>query len=106
MSEKLWRFDWDCGRNGDIEGIFIATDEEIKGAIGKNVYLGEVLGKHSEVQGLLEEGDITLITDDQTAVSVIREHLHGGIGFNPFDYIQCEHGYGPDDGCSECPEDA
>jgi hypothetical protein len=30
--------------DGDIEGLFIAKDSDIKAAIGKRVHLGEILG--------------------------------------------------------------
>ena len=101
--KKLYKFYWDCGRNGSLEGVFVAEESEIKAAIGKNCYFGEVLGKHSEILGVLEKKDIKEITDDKTVLSVITEHLDGGIGFNPLDYIQCEHGcIVNEEECEEC----
>ncbi len=58
---KLYSFEWDCGRMGFVEGLFVATEEEIKDAIDKEVYFGEILGKHSEVYGTLEQGDLKAI---------------------------------------------
>jgi len=66
---KLYKFMWDCGRMGDVEGIFAATDEVIQNAIGKRVYFGEILGKHSEIYGDLGDGDLTELTDDQEFIS-------------------------------------
>ena len=39
---KLYRFSWSF-RGGDIESLFVATDKELEGALGKDVYFGEVL---------------------------------------------------------------
>lgn len=90
MSRKLYKFHWDCGRMGDVEGLFIATEKEVKKAIGKDVYFGEILGKHSEVDGSLEEEDLTVISDEQDFINKLEEIIgHTSIsGYNPLDYIQ------------------
>lgn len=85
----LWRFHWDCGRQGEVEGLFKATKEEVVAAIGKDVYFGEILGKHSEVYGVIEDGDITLESDDPLVVLGAKES-----GYNPLDYAEYE--------CSVC----
>lgn len=79
----LWRFYWDCGRQGEVEGIFKAAKEEVDAAIGMEVYFGEILGKHSEVYGELEEGEITLESDDPLVVKNAIES-----GYNPLDYLR------------------
>ncbi|WP_394910517.1 DUF4406 domain-containing protein [uncultured Robinsoniella sp.] len=66
--ECLWKFYWDCGRQGSVEGIFKATKEEVDAAIGKEVYFGEILGKHSEIYGIIEDGEIDFISDDPLIV--------------------------------------
>lgn len=91
--EKLYSFYWDCGRQGEVEGLFKATDEEIQRAIGQKVYFGEILGKHSEVYGTLDECDITLVSDDSLIVSNSTES-----GYNPLNYVSfvcsvCEDEY-------------
>ncbi len=82
----VYRLSIDFGRMGEVEGIFIAESEKVKDIIGKHIYFGEILGKHSEVQGTLEENEIELITEDQTAVEVIEKY---GLetGYNPFGYL-------------------
>lgn len=80
---KLWKFHWDYGRSGDVRGLFKATQEEIDKAIGNEVYFGEILGKHSEVYGVLEECDLTLVSDNPVEVNVASES-----GYNPLEYIQ------------------
>jgi hypothetical protein len=83
----VFNFLWDCGRQGSVEGIFVATRDEVEQLIGKEVYFGEVLGKHSEIYGEIKPGDITEISDDQSAINFVNNHLEGGTGFNPFDYL-------------------
>jgi len=66
---NLYKFYWDCGRQGYLESLFIADDQEVKESIGHEVYFGEALGKHSEIYGELKEGDIELMSDDQELVN-------------------------------------
>ena len=101
----LWTFSWDYGRGGSVEGIFIAPEAEVKKAIGMNVYFGEILGKHSEVQGVIEEKDLKQITDDKHVIKIIKDHLNGGTGYNPLHYLVCEHGiHLSEEECDECDE--
>ena len=88
----LWSFYWDWGRQGDVEGLFKATKEEVEKAIGKEVYFGEILGKHSEVYGTLEEGEIKLISDNPMEVMNATES-----GYNPLNYVQYH--------CEKCDSD-
>lgn len=86
---KLYKFYWYCGRMGRVEGLFLATEEELRKAYGKRVYLGEILGKHSEIYGELGEDDVTLVTEDQNVISVLE--ANGGlIGYNPLEYLDGE----------------
>jgi hypothetical protein len=80
--ECLWSFYWDCGRQGEVKGLFKATKEEVKNAIGKDVYFGEILGKHSEVYGTIEEGEIELVSDNPIEVMNATES-----GYNPLEYL-------------------
>ena len=86
MMRKLYRMVWDCGRMGFLEGIFIADEVDVENLIGKTVYFGEVLGKHSEIFGEIERGDITELSDDQEFIDKFSE-LIGPVGYNPFDYV-------------------
>jgi len=86
----LAKFFWDCGRSGDLDGLFIADKEAINLVVGKNVYFGEVLGKHSEVYGKIGPTDIDIISEDQSVIQVLLDAFNGDSsisGFNPFDYI-------------------
>lgn len=86
----LAKFFWDCGRSGDIDGLFIADKSSIENAIGKHIYLGEVLGKHSEVYGDIDAGDIEIISEDPSVVDLLLNLFEDGTisGFNPLDYIE------------------
>ncbi len=82
---------------GELDGVFIASKEEVAEMDGEKVNFGECLGKHSEVW--FDEFDvakcITEITDDQKVVGIMEKH---GLtsGFNPLHYIQYK--------CATCEE--
>jgi hypothetical protein len=82
----IYKFYWDYGRQGEVKGIFIATKEEVANIIGKEVYFGEILGKHSEIYNTVDEEDIELITDDQAIIEVIEKIGILPTGYNPVDY--------------------
>jgi hypothetical protein len=73
---------------GDLSGLFIADSAEIEKLIGKEIYFGEVLGKHSEVSGTLDKDDLTVQTDDQEFIKKFEKLIGTGTisGFNPLDY--------------------
>ncbi|MGV6935852.1 hypothetical protein ACWA2B_10095 [Paenibacillus sp. CMM36] len=90
-NKYLYKFNWDCGRQGEVEGLFVATKKEVNYAIGKEVYFGEILGKHSEVYGTIEEGEIEKINIDPSAVEQVAKHLgQTWSGYNPLHYIRYE----------------
>lgn len=83
----LYRFHWDYGRMGDIDGVFAADDADVKAALGKTVWLGSVLGKHSEVCGELEEDALTVLSTDQAFIKQFIE-IVGPVGYDPLEYIE------------------
>jgi hypothetical protein len=90
MTKHLYKFYWDCGRMGWLDGLFIADEVEVAAAIGKYVNFHEALGKHSEVVGRLEEADLSIISDDQELLFIL-ENTFGKktlCGRNPVAYIQ------------------
>lgn len=88
MSVGIYRFNWDS-RGGSLSGIFAATTEEVKALEGQEVYFGEVLGKHSEVYGTIDPGEITLVTDDPTAVDMFCKYRMD-TGYDPRSYMGSE----------------
>lgn len=81
----IYRLFVDCGRSGDLEGIFEATPEAVKDLIGKTVNFGEVLGKHSEVIVTFEEDEIIFLTDDEDFINKAKLYNMIPTGINPFD---------------------
>lgn len=83
------KFYWDCGRAGDVAGMFTCTKEELENTYGKTIYFGEILGKHSEVSGELSEEDIQILSDDQEFIAKFEEIVGSGTlsGYNPLEFI-------------------
>jgi len=92
--KAVYKLHFDCGRMGELNGLFISDTDKVRELIesGADVYFGEVLGKHSEVCGPIEESDISLVSTDENVIKVIEEH---GLenGYNPFDYIEQDEDY-------------
>lgn len=88
--KKLYKFNWDC-RYGNIEGLFIADEKEVKNIIGKEIYFGEVLGKHSDVYGEIEQEEITEIKASKEFIQEAEKIFGSTIcGYNPIDYLEDE----------------
>lgn len=84
----LVKFHWDCGRMGDVDGMFITTRAQLAQAMGKHVDFGEILGKHSEIYGELSEGDITIVTDDQDFLAKMQGYVGCDVsGYNPLKHM-------------------
>lgn len=90
--KKLYKFEWDCGRMGEVDGLFIADDQTVRETVGKDVRFGEILGKHSEIYGTLDEEDLTVITGDHEHITMLEEVFENSTlsGYNPLDYIDEE----------------
>lgn len=88
--KKLYQFFWDCGRMGCVRGVFAASEADVQKAIGQNVYFGEILGKHSEIYGDLNEEDLTVLTDDQEFLQKAEQYGLIPFGYNPLKYIEGE----------------
>jgi len=90
-NNAIFRLNFDCGRQGSLSGIFVADKDEVKRLVEsqKEIYFGEVLGKHSEICGPVEESDIEMVTDNSAAVMVFTE-FNLATGYNPFDYEENE----------------
>lgn len=84
---RLYRFHWDCGRQGDVTGVFVASEADVEAAIGKTVSFGEILGKHSDITGTLDAEDLTIVTDDQAFIHKAVEYGLGQVGYNPLEYL-------------------
>jgi hypothetical protein len=86
--KKLYKFNWNCGRQGDLDGVFIRDDADVAAALGKFVDFGSALGKHSEITGTLEEADFEVASEDQAFIAEAERILGTSLsGYNPFDYL-------------------
>ena len=89
MENKLaiYKFYLDYGRNGEIEGIFLANPNHVKILIDSEltVNFGEVLGRFSSVTSKITDKMLSFITDNEEAVNMF-EHYNLSSGFNPFYY--------------------
>lgn len=92
MSEKVYKWRWDCGY-GVVEGVFVATPEQIDNAVGEHADFGEVLGHHSEVYGTLEAGEFTVLSEDPTIIAFVKANT---FGYNPLGHIRID--------CDDCGE--
>lgn len=81
----LYKFYWDCGRMGFIDGLFITESGKAKNIVGREVYFGEVLGKHSEIFGTIEEGDISVVSENEDLIEHLRNTFGSDTlsGYNP-----------------------
>ncbi len=87
--QLLVEYHADFGRMGDLQGLFVCTEDELKAAMGESVYWGEVLGKHSEIDHDLSDDDITIKSEDQDFIAKLVDLLGTDIsGFNPVSKIQ------------------
>ena len=84
----LWKFQWDCGRSGELEGLFIAPKSEVDRIIGKEIYFGEALGKHSEIYGELEASDLEQMVVSDDLLKELEEVFGTTVsGYNPLEYL-------------------
>ena len=92
--KAVYKLSVSCGRQGDLNGVFIAEKSHVKKLIEAKiqVYFGEVLGKHSEIYGAIEEDEIIFVSDNPEVIKVIEENVLES-GYNPFEYtaINFEH---------------
>jgi hypothetical protein len=85
MNKALYKFHFDAGRQGALHGLFIADPKDVRELIESKriVRFGEVLGKHSDIRGPVEDYDLTLVTDDPEKIKWAEE-ARLCFGFDPF----------------------
>lgn len=90
QTKLIVEFFWECGRQGSLGGLFVCTQQQLDSVLGKEVYFGEVLGKHSEVYGTVEPEDIKILSKDQEFIAKFIEIIGDGTisGYNPLDYYE------------------
>ena len=72
MSEyKVFLIDIDCGRSGDLSGLYLAKPEALEALNGAIFSAHDVLGKHSEIYFIWGEGEFEPGITPQDAWDVI-----------------------------------
>lgn len=86
---KLYRFHWSCGRQGDVEGLFVADSDYIDKKIGSEVNFFSALGKYSEIRGILNKEDLEVISEDQEKIDWLVGTVESDTisGYNPLSYL-------------------
>ncbi len=84
---KLYKMIWDAGRMGCLTGVFVADPKDVAEAIGKEIYFGEVLGKHSEIYGPLGADEVKALDVPAEFVMEFAKHFPEGVGYNPLKYV-------------------
>lgn len=87
MAKALWKYYWYLGRQGIVEGLFVEDEDEVNLCIGREVYFGEILGKHSEVYGELKSEHLKKLTEDPVIVDFFEQQMHS-FGYNPISAIR------------------
>ncbi len=102
---KIYEYGCDCGRMGVLDGIFVADDADVAKVIGKTLYFGEVLGKHSDITVNLEESELAVKSEDQDFIKKFIEIMGNGTisGFNPVE--QYKYQQEPDSGYENQEDD-
>lgn len=83
-NKKLYSMAVDYGRTGSVNGLFIADQKDVDKIIGKEIYFGEILGKHSEVEFTMKREYLSVVSDDVYLVTLLEKLCGKTIsGYNP-----------------------
>jgi hypothetical protein len=80
--KKLYKFYLDCGRMGELEGTFVAKQEELEKYYGKTIYFQECLGKHSEIKYIINKEDFTVLSEEQEFINQAIDYHSVPAGFD------------------------
>ena len=88
--KAVYKFNYEC-RGGKLTGLFIAEQNKIEYLTknGIEINFGEVLGKHSDVDVIMDDVVIEYVTDVPSVISCI-EDLGLETGINPLKYYYGE----------------
>ena len=83
--KAIYKLNFDCGRQGNLEGIFSAEKEHVDALIESEIVVqfGEALGKHSNVYGSVTAPEITMTSDDPATVEMF-DKAGMASGYDPF----------------------
>lgn len=91
---KLYRYHEDFGRMGCLDGVFIADDADLSWFMGADVWVDDVLGKHSEIRVSFNESTVTeLGVGEQTAHELFNAIGKDISGMTPYSVDYLIHEY-------------
>jgi hypothetical protein len=96
MTQNVYAVSEHWGRGYSVEGVFLATPEQVAAAVGKTAYFGEICGKHSDVSLNIKPDTIKLVTDVPSEVDLIRR-LGLERGENPIAALAEREGFEDDE---------
>lgn len=73
--DVLVKYEEDFGRMGELDALLIMPEQQFKDMSGSTVYLGERLGKHSDVEADLCPENFKVICDDQDFIDKLRKYV-------------------------------
>lgn len=85
-NRAIYKFSLDCGRMGDLSGVFIAEKADILARMGAEIAYGEVLGKHSDIVQELTEEQLQLVSDNPNDIQLLERLGIVSVGTNPLEY--------------------
>lgn len=89
----LVRYEEDFGRFGLLSGLFTCDEDTYRRLVAcRSIYLGEALGKHSEVEATINSHTVRVVATSKTDPGVINWFLSwapkGAFGLNLRDYLE------------------
>lgn len=87
IKQGIYKLDVDFRRGGNLSGIFLSTNQDVEVLINNNIEIafGEVNGKHSDINIVINESDIILVTDNEEAIECFSKYQLQN-GYDPFTY--------------------
>lgn len=84
---KMYRYNQDFGRMGDLSGVFIADEKDLAWFMGAEIWVDDILGKHSEIKVSFNFSTIHVIDVSEQTVAELHSVLGKNIsGTTPYDY--------------------
>lgn len=94
--KKIYKYQESFRRMGELTSVFVSDEATIAKLMkAKEVPLGEVLGKHSDITAYVNDETLVEISDDPAVISFLEKHFSGVIGVDLVYYYQdqADNGY-------------
>ena len=84
--KKLYSYDLGLCYGQGI-GLFVEDSDVVESAIGRNIYWGDIAGKHSSIDGPLGRAELTEVLCSSAFLEEF-ERVVGHIGLNPIAHLR------------------